>query len=198
MSQVFFSVLLCFGSCSESIICYRWKRGKWTHRVDMLIMAALEPLPWCSGWCVKWLLGSVCRARIIKHWQRKRKGNTRGVWMDAFAVYCTVAVMLMSSCSRNCRGSNLSVITEEIQSGKSLKTDSSCVSAMIPLSERKSRICTSAQVVIIYMFLCEFTAKSSRVFKIDGSEWMRRTRRRWREPEQTESSMKLCLTGAEI
>lgn len=56
--KCFFSVLLCFGSCSESIICYRWMQGKWTHRVDVLIMAALEPLPWCSGRCVKWLLGA--------------------------------------------------------------------------------------------------------------------------------------------
>lgn len=61
--------------------------------------------------------------------------------MDAFAAYCTVAVMLMSSCSRNCRGSNLSVITGNLKRQKFKNTSS--VLAMNPLSERKSRISTS-------------------------------------------------------
>lgn len=34
--------------CWDSIICFRWMPGKWTHHTDMLIMAALELPSWCS------------------------------------------------------------------------------------------------------------------------------------------------------
>ena len=42
------------------------------------------------------------------------------------------------------------------------------------------------------------TGRSFRVFKIGGCELTRRTPPRWREPEQTGSSTRLCLTGVEI
>lgn len=44
-----------FRSSSHSITCFRWTQRKQTHHVDILIMAALEPLSWCRVKCLKCL-----------------------------------------------------------------------------------------------------------------------------------------------